>query len=154
MRGVVREREGKGKGSKGKGKGKGSNLLLTAQRYDIVDCPTNCISSGAKHVREGSNKCQQLATKDLTPSPSPPDPRPQLVRYLNFPSSPRQGIPRHLSFPKTPGARAGHDPSVGSAEMSRICDRTYVVHHYLDQLPSQPLPQAIRLRRSGTSLIN
>jgi len=31
-----------------------------------------------------------------------------------------------------------HDPSVGSAEMSRICDRTYVVHHYLDQLPSQP----------------
>ena len=47
------------------GKGKGANLLLTAQRYDIVDCPTNCIS-GAKHVGEGSNKCQQLATKDLT----------------------------------------------------------------------------------------
>jgi hypothetical protein len=22
--------------------------------------------------------------------------------------------------------------------MSRTCDRTYVVHHYLDQLPSQP----------------
>ena len=27
--------------------------------------------------------------------------------------------------------------------MSRICDRTYVVHHYLDHLPSQP-PQARR----------
>ena len=34
-----------------------------------------------------------------------------------------------IEFPETPGARAGRDPSVGSAEMSRMCDRTYVVHH-------------------------
>jgi len=58
-------------------------------------------------------------------------------------TSPRQGIPRHSSFPETPGTRAGHDPSVFSAEVNIICDRTYVVHHYLDQLPSQP-PQARR----------
>jgi hypothetical protein len=55
-------------------------------------------------------------------------------------TSPRQGIPRRSSCPKTPGARAGRDPSVGSAAMSRICDDTYIVHHYLDQLPSQPPP--------------
>jgi hypothetical protein len=56
-------------------------------------------------------------------------------------TSRRQGIPRHSSFPETPGASAAHDPSVCSAEMSKICDRTYgAVHHYLDQLPSQPSP--------------
>jgi len=57
--------------------------------------------------------------------------------------SPQEGILRHSSFPKTLGARAGHDPSVCSAEMSRIGDRSYVVHQYLDQLPSQP-PEARR----------
>jgi len=55
----------------------GSNLLLTVHHHDIVDSPANGISPGAKHVSESPDKCQRLATKDLTRSRPVPVPAKQ-----------------------------------------------------------------------------
>ena len=41
--------------------------MLTVQRHDIVDCPANCISSGAGHVRGGVQKLPTTRNKRFAP---------------------------------------------------------------------------------------